>query len=180
MATPLIILPDTTAMIDDDDADLLRRYIWTFSDTGQPVAHCLAGLRLFHVELGRAVTNALPAETVVQVNPEDRFNYQKSNLRVVTPRRSLLSRLLTPRDISGLRGVTWHPVRRRYRVQAEHEGQLFEPGFYKDPVEAWQVFDAAAMHLGVLWPDCNFPHRFLSPEMKRAVARSRSRFTKGR
>lgn len=178
MPAQIYIAPGVIATVDDDDAEWLRHCIWNVSETGQAVGLALIGGRLFSLELGPAIMNALPGETVIQVNPDDRFDYRKHNLRIVAPWRSILRRLVIPRDVSGLRGVSWQPLRRRYRVQVSHRGCRFDLGFYKDPVEARMAFDAAAQHLAGEWAYRNFPHRPTSPEMMKDVASRLARSAK--
>ena len=178
MSSQIYIAPDTIATVDDDDAEWLKRCVWNMSGTGEAVGHSLIGGRLVSLELGPAIMNALPGETVIQVNPDNRFDYRKHNLQVVAPRRNFLRQLLIPRAVSGLRGVSWHLLRRRYRVQIRHRGCHFNLGFYEDPVEAGMVFDAAAQHLVGRQAYRNFPHRRTPPDMMSDVVHRLARTTR--
>lgn len=158
------------ALVDDDDHEWLKQCPWWSAPSGHAITTLINNGWLQDVLMARAITNALPDEKVVQVNPANRLDYRKCNLKVISPRRGIFHHWIRPKILPGLRGVGWSWLRRRYHVVVEYRGQHYDLGYYQDYVTAGMAFDAAARQLAGLHAACNFPARPTPPELAEKVA----------
>lgn len=61
------------------------------------------------------------------------------NLRSCTQKQNSENQGLSPKNTSGVRGVTWNKKEKRWAAQIKHHGRLHHLGWYKDFKEAVEV-----------------------------------------
>ncbi len=75
-------------------------------------------------------------------------NYEPNNCRFVTKELSLRNkRLLSKRNTSGYRGVTWHKKRKQWRSRIVINSKQIHLGLFKTPQEAALIWDKCARQL---------------------------------
>lgn len=108
--------------------------------------------------LHRFITGC-PAAYKVDHRDNDTLNNQRPNLRIATHDQNNLNRGTW--SLSGYKGVTRVRHRFRARITVAHEQQHI--GYYADPIEAAQAYDAAAHKLFGEFAWLNFPENYPAP-----------------
>lgn len=78
----------------------------------------------------------------------DPSNNHYENLRWVTNSENQKNSNLRADNKSGLKGVSWHKVARKWAVHIRHNGKKTYLGLFTDPLEAAKAYDRAAIMLG--------------------------------
>ncbi len=170
MSKQIFLNQNAKATVDDDDYEWLSVRPWALSASGHVIAFVINSGRLELVQMARVVMNALPDETVVYIDPTNELDNRRCNLRLVPPKRGFLRRWFSPMTVPGLRGVSWHRLRRQYHVGVRFRKRHYDLGYYQDPRMAGMVFDAAERQLSCFYAYRNFPARPTPPDLAENVA----------
>lgn len=100
---------------DPDDLDLLLCRAWCTDAYG----YVRNGKGTLHRQIAeRVLGRKMERHEIIDHINGDRLDYRRSNLRVVTQAQNGHNRIRARKDNkTGMRGVTWHEGRRKYRVQ---------------------------------------------------------------
>ena len=146
------------AIVDEEDYERVCQYKWTALVSRHTVyayrADRSTGERRT-LYLHRFLLNP-PEDMEVDHIDRDGLNNTRSNLRLATRRENMINRGMSPRNVSGYRGVSWAARDRRWLAQICVEGKTIHLGSFRDPAEAAKVYDEAAKEYHGLWAQLNF------------------------
>lgn len=145
------------ALVDDEDYERLRQYTWFLSGTGYAVGFVPANGRFDLVYMHRLILNVGPEQLVDHVNPGDKLDNRRNNLRLATPRQNGQNKRVSAISTTGLKGVGWHKNRRKYHARIQIQGTRYHLGFFDDAREAALAYDSAARTLFGAFALCNYP-----------------------
>jgi hypothetical protein len=148
MTTREIRLPDGhIALIDEQDWELVAPYPWRAHSNrrlpaGLYVCALVPQLRFgyTHIRLHRLITRAVAGVVVDHVN-RDGLDNRRQNLRLSTNAHSRLG----CDNTSGYKGVSWHKGTRKWQARASVGGVNRHLGLFKDPWDAAQAYNEAAL-----------------------------------
>ncbi len=141
------------ALVDDEDATLVRLYTWHLHSDGGAVTNVERigrdGIRRpTTLRLHRLITQAQPGQHVDHRN-HDRLDNQRKNLRVCTQRQNNRNQRPRTGNSSGYKGVSWHKGAGKWRVTIKPDRKQIHLGYYADKRIAALVYNAAALkHFG--------------------------------
>jgi hypothetical protein len=129
------------AIVDDADFDTLSRWRWTRHPKGYATRTATRGKILMHRQiLGEPIGD-------VDHRNRDKLDNTRANLRVVTRSENMHNRPKQSNNTSGLKGVSWDPIRRRWRASIKVAGRHHMLGRFATRAEAASAYDAAATRL---------------------------------
>lgn len=76
-----------------------------------------------------------------------RSDNRVANLRLASPSENARNSIVSSRNSSGYRGVTFHKGMGKWRAQIRHNGKLVRLGFFERPDEAYAAYLSAAERL---------------------------------
>lgn len=159
-------LPNTFAMVDDEDFDSLSKYKWRakencrtfYADRPTKPSKKQGKVRKqSKVQMHRSILSA-PRGMEVDHIDGDGLNNQKSNLRLCTKSQNQHNR--RPQcNKSGFKGVVWHKRNKRWQSQLMLEGRYVYLGTYFCLIKAAKAYDEGAnKHFGK-FARLNFPDK---------------------
>ena len=136
--------------VDDDDYELLSKYKWSTShQSGLNYAQC-------RIAMHRLVMD-FPKDMIVDHVNGDTQDNRKENLRVCTQTQNMFNRKSHKNSLTGYKGVSWHKVRKKWRVQISINGKPKTKGYFDCLLEAAKEYDRLAIvHFGE-YARLNFP-----------------------
>jgi hypothetical protein len=134
---------DKETRVDDEDYAELIAWKWQAKHikTKWYAARHLGGGR--HLWMHRYLLGA-PEDLEVDHEDGDGLNNQRSNLRLATGAQNSKNRKINANNASGFKGVSWEESRQKWRASLHAAGKSMFLGYFIDPVEAAQAYDAAA------------------------------------
>jgi len=109
----LCIAKGRTVEVSPEDYDELRRYSW-FLCNGYPARSVWTPKRVV-VYMHRQITNAPKGMEVDHIN-RNKLDNRRENLRIVTRKTNSYNLPVCKRNTSGVRGVSWHKTRGKWRA----------------------------------------------------------------
>lgn len=135
----MILTKGKVAIVDDEDYDNLLNYHWHASPGHRNTFYARRGewdskeKKMKTIRMNRQILNYYGPDVIDHIDGNP-LNNQKSNLRVVTSRTNSNNR--HHETSSGLRGISWHTSRKKWRVYMRVGGKQRHFGFYSDINEA--------------------------------------------
>jgi len=106
--------------------------------------------------MARVILGAKPGEIVDHVN-RDTLDNRRANLRIVTARQNSWNRrLLTTRNKSGYRGVSWYSRHKKWVAQIRVNSRRIHLGYFISPESAAAAYDRVARELHEGFTPLNF------------------------
>lgn len=134
-----------TALVDDEDYELLSNLTWYEQKDGYARANIRKGQQVL---MHRFIMNA-PSHLQVDHINRKRLDNRRANLRLCTQEQNHQNRTHTPRGTSKYRGVHWDKQQGKWRVHISVNGRTRHVGRFKDEMEAVQAYNRAAReHFG--------------------------------
>lgn len=124
-------------VVDDEDYDFLSRWRWKLHPQGYACRSTWVDGRYVTVLMHRVIAQTPPHLQTDHIN-RDRLDNRRANLRNVTGSVNTMNQGLSPRNRSGVRGVSWDRQRGKWIVNTKHLGRYVHLGRF-DSIE-----DAAA------------------------------------
>lgn len=133
------------AIMDFVDYEPLSRRRWFRTSTGYAVTGGGAKSRALymHREISIASGVDLDGREVDHIN-RDTLDNSRDNLRPVLHWQNQCNRRLPKNNASGLRGVSWHRVGRKWRAEISHRGINKYLGLFKTKEDAHAAYRHAA------------------------------------
>lgn len=132
-------------LIDTDDLAIVDGYKGTWFAHRDPKTNYFYprmtiwdGNRNKAVILHRIIMNAPKGTHVDHIN-HDTLDNRKSNLRIVTCAQNLQNQLGHKNSKSGIRGVSWSSLHKKWRCHATLNGKSYFLGLFKDIKEAEKI-----------------------------------------
>ena len=130
-----------TVVVDDEDYGLVANVKWHCDGKGYAVARINRRTVFMH----RLILNPPSGMLVDHIN-HDKLDNRRCNLRIATPRQSVLNTRRKPSK-TGFRGVSQQrqsTSSKPYRAQIRISGRMTSLGYYATPEEAAAAYDHAA------------------------------------
>lgn len=137
-------------LVDDEDFEWLSQWKWNYDGKGYARRVQRIGLRKFNkkrvVQMHRLILGLVGKSRSIftdHINGNTLDN-RKINLRVATPQQSACNRGKDSRNKLGIKGVSWHKEKKKYRAYIfinKHQKHL---GYFKIKEEALVVYNKNA------------------------------------
>ncbi|MEQ8226783.1 MAG: HNH endonuclease [Rhodospirillales bacterium] len=144
---------DRVAVVDAQDAHIIKQYRWRRGGTGG--GYAVARVKGSTVYMHRLIMGAGAGEIVDHANG-DTMDNRRSNLRLVTRSENAANRATTE-NASGFRGVVFHPLKNRYQGRVSKDGGTYRGPYRRKAEDAARDFDALARGLYGACCSFNFP-----------------------
>jgi len=118
---------------DLEDYDLIKNYYWGY-DTNDYICTCFDKRILY---LHRLIMNPLDDEIIDHIN-HIVYDNRKNNLRICTISQNFYNKIITNRNTSGVKGVSWNTKREKWIAQINVDKQniyLGSFGNFEDAVK---------------------------------------------
>lgn len=137
-------------LVDREDLEKVQGMRWWSSrkDTAVRIVTNIyrPGGQRTKITLARFLINCPADKSVCFVNPENRFDFRKSNLLICDFRQKKLKCGKTRRPTSSkYRGVTWVKDRKKWRSFIQVNGKTISLGYYEVEKTAAEAYDEAAL-----------------------------------
>lgn len=150
------------ALVDDEDFEFLSQWKWFTHSTGGGVrneplpVYISRSKRQKTIFMHRVIMNC-PEDMVVDHLDHNRFNNQKSNLRICIQNNNMKNRKLNINNTSGYKGVILEKRTGKWvaTIQANKRGKYL--GSFETPEDAAKAYDTAAKELHGEFAHLNFP-----------------------
>src|SRR5688572_22690539 len=130
MPTPIRLLRDQLALVDDEDYDALSVYSWRLNSKGYAIRSFRHHGRVVVLNMHRDILQP-PPHLVVDHIDGDKLNNTRANLRLITQQESLMHRRCFRNNELALKGVS--ALHGRWRARIYLDGQAIHLGLYNNP-----------------------------------------------
>lgn len=131
----------TRVKIDHDSIDLVKNIRWSSNHRGYARGVVDGKRTLMHKLIAKH--NGLFGE-IDHINTNQMDN-RVENLRVSTHMQNCMNRGINKNNKTGMKGVSWHKQKGKYRAQIQINGKFKSLGLYSDINDAAIAYDAAAI-----------------------------------
>lgn len=156
MSTSVPLSRGHIALVDDADAERVLAHKWS----ARPVGKTVYAQRSVRRDDGRWTTQLLhkflTGYAITDHRNGDGLDNRRANLRDATHAQNLSNRR-TPIGASGLKGVTWHKSRSKWRAQITSHGTNHHLGYFSTREDAARAYDMAAREMHGEFASPNFP-----------------------
>ncbi|MDP1570828.1 MAG: HNH endonuclease [Vicinamibacterales bacterium] len=128
-------------IIDDEDYDRLRKYIWRTDPAGY-VFRCAGG----KIRMARQILKAPRGIWIRWING-NKLDNRKENLRLYTRSQLTASSKMFRTNTTGYRGVYWLAPKKRWMVIVIHLRRRHFCGYFRDPHSAAEAYNRKALDL---------------------------------
>lgn len=125
-------------LVDDEDFEYLNQFSWTLNSCNYAGRYSDGRFITMH----RLIMGNPKGKQVDHIDG-NRFNNQRSNLRICTQSQNCMNRKATTKGSSGFRGV--HKTKYSYQARIEVSGKKMNLGHFKEPMEAAIAYNKAAV-----------------------------------
>ncbi len=134
-------------LVDDDMFDYLSQWKWCvlvkkWGAYAVRQSSSYKGLRKF-LFMHRIILGAKEAEQGDHWDGNT-LNNQKANLRICTASGNACNRVVSNRNTSGYKGVSWYKRHKKWCVRITIKGRRFHLGYFDDLVQAALAYDDGA------------------------------------
>lgn len=143
-----------TAIIDDNDFDLVSKYKWYFNK-GYAASSSMFSKKIY---MHRVVANPPVGFQVDHING-NKLDNRKENLRCCTVKQNTQNVRKHKDNTSGYKGVILHKPNNKYTVRIMENGKFAFFGYYSDPIEAAKVYDREAKRIFGEFASLNFEEK---------------------
>lgn len=137
-----LINSNKSAIIDDEDFDLVSRYKW-YEQKHPSTIYARTGGRKFRTSMHRLIMNAKKGQKVDHIN-HDGLDNRKENLRFTTATRNGQNRIGKTYGSSLYKGVYWNKWARKWRADITVNKKHVCLGYFTNEVTAAVAYDVAA------------------------------------
>lgn len=130
-------------IVDAEDEELVRSYLWRVNNNGYAMRTVCLGDRNTS-ELLHRVINKTPVDMDTDHINGNRLDNRKSNLRTSSRKDNTKNRRLNANNSSGYRGVYWNKNSRKWLVYITIDGVKTYLGGFHDKEDAARAFGLAA------------------------------------
>lgn len=134
-----------TALIDDDDSEMVSRFNWHFKD-GYAVANVRRNGKRAQMRMHRFILGESAGECTDHVN-QDKLDNRRANLRACSKSENGMNRAKQSNNTSGCKGVTFDPRRNRWQAQIMVKGKNHFLGRFKTVDDASDAYSEASRRL---------------------------------
>jgi len=144
------------ALVDNEDYERVSKFNWyalwtpntkSFRATRRSNIDERESGRKSAIYMHRVIMNAPPEMEVDHIN-HDTLNNQKSNLRLCTrTENNRNQRKLSGNFSSQYKGVSWHQLAQKWRVQIQDNNKRRHLGLFTDETDAARVYNKAAREM---------------------------------
>ncbi|RPI95541.1 MAG: hypothetical protein EHM40_03005 [Chloroflexi bacterium] len=150
-----------SAIVDDEDYEGLMRWKWgahyvrKYNEWSVVRSeHKLTGRKFIYIH--RQIMNA-PGGMEVDHKDGNRFNNQKSNLRLCSHQQNMFNRRPQKGSVSIYKGVSWHKGNQKWQARITVSGKPIHLGYYGSEIEAAKTYDDSAIKYYGDYAYLNFP-----------------------
>ncbi len=140
------------ALIDDEDANVVRKYKWTLHKGKNTNYVRACGPRKIYMH---RLIMAAPKHSEVDHKNRNGLDNQRSNLRLCTRQQNCCNKKLKSAKTSLYRGVSFKSG--KWRVQITVNQQVMHIGLFQDEMEAARAYDARVQKCFGEFATLNFP-----------------------
>lgn len=147
------------AIVDEADFEWLSQWKWyAYLNTRTKVFYARRSLYPSKtLSMHRVILGAQPSQIVDHVN-RNTLDNRRANLRFVTVSQSNQNtRLLSARNKSGFRGVSWNRAAKKWQATIQLNARSVRLGFFNSTKDAALIYDTAARELHGDFAQLNFP-----------------------
>jgi len=146
--------PMSPITVDDEDWNRVKQYNWSVTIAGNIVAK----IKDKTVVLSRFILDCDHLDLQVDHIDGNRFNNQKSNLRLCTSRQNMMNQGLRSDNTSVYKGVSFHKPANKYTAKINLFGKKMHLGYFNSAEAAAKEYDRIAkIHYGE-FAFLNFPN----------------------
>lgn len=142
--TTLTLPTGHVVLFDEDDVALIAQYRWCVSSAKSTFYAQSAGSGRPTVLMHRLILGA-PAGRLVDHRNRNGLDNRRMNLRLSTRSQNAGNAAASARNSSGYKGVSWRRAAGRWQAYITVDRRRRHLGFYDDPWEAAQAYNAAAI-----------------------------------
>lgn len=154
MAKEIPLTNGMVALVDDSDYQSLCQYTW-YAQKGRKTCYAR------RIERGKTIYmhQQIMGDNVqcIDHTNQDGLDNQRVNLRYATPEQQGANRGLFRNNQAGYKGVSWYPLKNKYRAQINIEKRPCHIGWYSTAIDAAKAYDAMAAELYGEFASLNFP-----------------------
>jgi hypothetical protein len=146
------------AIVDDEDYDELMKYKW-YAIKGSTI-YFYARRTPFKdgqhkISMHRQILN-FPDKIIDHVNRNGLDN-RKSNLRLCSKSENRINCKKHKNNTSGFRGVSWHPLIKKWQVRIQHNNISVHIGYFSEKIQGAKSYDKKAIEFFGKFVVLNFP-----------------------
>ena len=145
MVTSIQLTKGRTALIDDQDYELVNQFNWVYLDNGRrgyAINTYQRVTRLMH----RLILDA-PSGVCVDHIDGDGLNNTRANLRLCSHAQNIRNQEIHRDNSSGFKGVTWDSRNYMWKARIECDGKSHFLGLFIDVLDAAAAYNKAALAL---------------------------------
>ena len=144
------------ALIDAEDADTVLAHKWHSEPGRRGTWYAATQIAGRYVSLHRLILGE-PKGLQVDHRSRDGLDCRRANLRICTARQNQHNAVVSARNISGFKGVSFHKLRNKWQAKIRHNGCQCHLGYFSSPVDAALAYDEAARGSFKDFARLNFP-----------------------
>lgn len=134
------------AIVDDEDYEWLSRWKWFYGCGGYAGRHFRLNGKHNYLSMHRTILEVPPGMEIDHKN-RNRLDNRRENLRVCTRSQNEANRGIFPNNTSGIKGVSWDKVNKKWRAAIVHNCKYIHIGRYGNIEDASAAFEIKAKEL---------------------------------
>jgi hypothetical protein len=147
-----------TAIVDDEDFEILSKYSWHLGARGYACRAVRTGKKTTQILMHREIMN-IPAGMETDHINRNKIDNRKSNLRICTRTQNEQNKPGKVYNTSGYKGVCWHKGFGKWTARIRVDKKQINLGSFLTAEEAAHVYDKAARKHHGEFAVTNFPEK---------------------